>query len=234
MWELLLPLHGVIESGPKDLIRLKSLSLYNDILLSNHPRFLTLLDESVKSSLQAETIHFHNYDAEQIRLILEERARVGLAVDVLSNPTFEPIIPAIAAMTVQGTNADARVAIKTLYYAALEPEEDMTELFRRAQRDLVGDILTDLNPRNLLILLAAMRTPDPMVKQVYGGYRRLSIGRGEEPYSYVYFYTNLSYLQSVGLIVLLSTKVGRTYANRIQLLVDPDLIEAVARTVFDL
>ena len=49
----------------------------------------------------------------------------------------------------------------------------------------------------------------------------------EEPYSYVYFYSNLSYLQSLGLILLASAKLGRTYTNRIQPTFDPGILEAI-------
>ena len=49
----------------------------------------------------------------------------------------------------------------------------------------------------------------------------------EDPFSYVYFYANMSYLQSIGLIVLLSTKVGRTYSHCVQLLFDIELLETI-------
>ena len=51
---------------------------YMTILLSNAPRLLDQLDPSVRSSLQAETLFFRNYDAEQIRAILTDRATRGL------------------------------------------------------------------------------------------------------------------------------------------------------------
>jgi len=54
-----------------------------------------------------------------------------------------------------------------------------------------------------------------------------SIQVHEEPFSYMHFYSNLSYLQSLGLVVLISTKVQRTYANRIQLTFDPSILGAV-------
>ena len=67
------------------------------------------------------------------------------------------------------------------------------------------------------------------MKAVCNRYCRLSQAENEEPFSYVYSYSSLSYLQSIGLILLLSTKVGRTYTNRIRLLFDPELLEAVGR-----
>jgi Cdc6-like AAA superfamily ATPase len=137
------------------------------------------------------------------------------------------VLQEIAALAARTTNSDVRVAIKTLYYAALEQATDLRSLFDRARRDLIGDVLTDLNARNLLILKAAVDAPEPFVKSVYEHYCRLSLAEHEEPFSYVYFYTNLSYLQSIGLILLLSTKVGRTYTNQIQPLFAPELLEAI-------
>ena len=86
------------------------------VLLSNHPKFLSRLDESIRSSLQPEMVHFRNYDADQIRAILGDRAKRGL------HRVPEGLIGAIAALTVRTTNSDVRVAIKTLYYASLEPD----------------------------------------------------------------------------------------------------------------
>ena len=74
--------------------------------------------------------------------------------------------------------------------------------------------------------------PERYVKSIYERYRRLSQQSGEEPFSYVYFYTNLSYLQSLGLILLISTKVRRAYTNRVQLLFSGELFQAVWKSRF--
>ena len=139
----------------------------------------------------------------------------------------------IAALTARNTNSDVRVGIKTLYYTALETKAEVKETFERARRDILLDIIADLNDRNLLILRAAAGSDsEAHVKAVYAQYRKLSARLHEEPFSYVYFYSNLSYLQSIGLILLLSTKVARTYTNRIQLLFDPELLDAIWRVRF--
>ena len=54
-------------------------------------------------------------------------------------------------------------------------------------------------------------------KDTYARYRRFCQAQGEKPVSYVYFCSNLSYLQSAGLVALVSTKVGRSYPNRVLL-----------------
>lgn len=207
----------------KDILYLlaRSPNNYMAVLLSNHPRFLNKLDESIRSSLQPEQVHFRNYNGTEVFTILQDRARVGLHTPV------EAAIAEIAALTVKTTNSDVRVAIKTLYHVALEESESVEEVFGRARRDLLKDVLADLNARNLLILRAARETPDAFVKEVFARYRQISRDEREEPFSYVYFYSSLSYLQSIGLILLLSTKVGRTYTNRIQLLCDPELLKSI-------
>lgn len=207
----------------KDILYLlaRSPNNYMAVLLSNHPKFLTRLDESIRSSLQPEVIHFRNYDAQEIRLILDDRARLGL------RHIPHAILPEIAAMTTKATNSDVRVAIKTLYYHALGEAPHVQELFDRARRDVLRDVLADLSDQNLLILKAAADTAKPFVKAIYERYRRISLQEHEEPFSYVYFYSSLAYLQSIGLILLLSAKVGRTYTNQIQILFDSGLLEAI-------
>jgi cell division control protein 6 len=212
----------------KDILYLLSRSQenYMAILLSNNPKFLGLLDESIRSTLQPEVVHFRNYSAPEIRKILEERARLGLA-------RVDPeVLNKTAALAARNTNSDVRVAIKTLYYVALEPEKSVEEHFERARRDILADVINDLNDKNLLILKAAMEDPGKHVKPVYERYRRLSAEAKEEPFSYVYFYSNLSYMQSLGLILLVSTKVNRTYTNRIHPLFTADLFESIWQARF--
>jgi len=212
----------------KDILYLisRSENNYMTILLSNNPKFLTPLDESIKSTLQPEIIHFASYNSMEIEKILTERAKVGLK--------FLPrrIMREISAMTVKDTNSDVRVAIKTLYLWALEPGVSLKEHFEKARRDIMFDVVKDLNDKNLLILKAALSRQDSFVKDIYEAYRRISAQYNEEPFSYVHFYSNLSYLQSLGLILLISTKVNRTYTNRIQLTFDPSILATIWKARF--
>jgi len=212
----------------KDILYLisRSPNNYMAILLSNNPKFLNPLDESIKSTLQPEIVHFANYNALEIDKILMDRARTGLK----SLP--KRIIREIAAMTVKNTNSDVRVAIKTLYLWALEPDVTLKDHFEKARRDIMFDVVKDLNDKNLLILKAALSRQDGFVKDTYETYRRISAQFNEEPFSYVHFYSNLSYLQSLGLIILISTKVRRTYTNRIQLTFDPGIFAATWKARF--
>jgi len=213
----------------KDILYLisRSPNNYMAVLLSNNPKFLNPLDESIKSTLQPEIVHFRSYNAIEIEKILTDRARVGLK----SLP--KRIIREIAAMTVKNTNSDVRVAIKTLYLWALEPGIPLKEHFEKARHDIMFDVVKDMNDKNLLILKAALSRQDSYVKDIYQTYRQISTEFNEEPYSYVHFYSNLSYLQSLGLILLISTKVHRTYTNRIKLTFDPSILATIWQTRFE-
>lgn len=200
---------------------------YMVIMLSNSPQVLKQLDAATRSSLQPVPIHFRNYDAEQIRLILRDRAQRGL------HAWDDAQLAEIAALTTRMTNADARVAIKTLHYCVTRPKDDLAASFERARRDIVIDVINDLTDANLMILWSIATSPSDLAKGIYQRYCRFSESHQEKPFSYVYFYSNLSYLQSVGLIALVSTKVERAYTNRILLNCDPAVVASLCKLRFD-
>ena len=135
-------------------------------------------------------------------------------------------------MTARNTNSDVRVALKTVVYVVTNEAESVTACFDRARHDIVMDMVNGLNEKALLILKAGCEESTGLVKAVYERYARLSREKGEEPYSYVYFYNTLAYLQSVGLIMLVSAKVNRAYTNRIQPLVGEDILGPVLAARF--
>jgi cell division control protein 6 len=196
------------------------------IMLSNSPHILKQLDAATRSSLQPELVHFRNYDAEQIQQILEQRACRGLVRWERAE------LAHIAGLTTSQTNADARVAIKTLYYVVSGADRDVPSSFEKARRDIVVDVVNDLTDPNLRILWAVATSESDLAKGIYQRYCRFSQTHQEKPYSYVHFYANLSYLQSVGLVGLVSTKVDRTYTNRILLTIDRAIVDSICRLRF--
>ena len=200
---------------------------YMVIMLSNSPNVLRQLDASTRSSLQPWPVHFRNYNAEQIHEILRDRARRGLhAFD-------DGQLAQIAALTRRLSNGDARVAIKTLHYTVIKPEKSVEACFEAARRDLVVDLVNDVSDSNVMILLAAAKSRSSLVKDIYKRYCQISQGQGDKPLSYVHFYSNLSYLQSAGLVALVSTKVDRAYTNRVLLTFEPQIVHTIAQLRFD-
>ncbi len=196
------------------------------IMLSNNPHVLKDLDPATRSSLQPMPLHFPNYDARQIAQILADRAKRGLT------EWNDGHLAEIAARTTSKTNADARVAIKTLYYTVTKPGDNLADSFERARRDVVVDLINDLSDSTLMILWAVATARTRFAKDVYKQYCRYCQTQAEKPFSYVYFYSSLSYLQSVGLVALLSTKIGRTYANQVLLAFDQPVVEQICRLRF--
>ena len=218
--------------SPKDrqmeiLYRLsRSTGNYMVILLSNSPRLIHAIDPSAYSTLQPEVFHFQNYDAEQLYAILEARANQGL------HEYKKEQLRRIAALTVRNSNSDVRIAIKTLFYTATKQTTNIEQSFERAGRDVIVDVVQSLNDKSLLILESIRHSKSQFVKEIYQEYKQLSQTTGEPPYSYTHFYNNLSYLQSCGLILLVSTKVMRTYTNRSQLLFEPRIAQEAFKQRF--
>ncbi len=200
---------------------------YMLILLANNPKFVAEIDVRTRSSLHPVPLHFKNYDAVQVSEILRQRAERGL------HTHSAELISRIAGLVVKHTNADVRVALKTLYYMATERGQDLDECFRSAREDLTADLIGDLNYNNLLVLKAAGHSPNGLVKDIYERYSQLCAAKNEKPFCYAHFYNNLSYLQSLGLILLSSTKVGRAYTNRIGLLFHQDLLKTAYHAKFE-
>lgn len=182
---------------------------YMVVMLSNSPQLLKQLDPATHSSLQPLPLHFRHYDADQIQQILRARAETGL------HRWHEPDLARIAGLTVQRANADARVAIKTLYHHVTANADSLEDCFEKARRDVVVDMINDLADANLMILWAAATSGSDLAPDIYRRYCRFSRDHHEKPFSYVHFYANLAYLQSMGLLGLVSTKQGRTYTNRV-------------------
>lgn len=196
------------------------------IMLTNSPQALKELDAATRSSLQPVPLHFRNYNAQQLHEILRDRAQRGL------RSWDDGQLAQIAALTTRLTNSDARVAIKTLKYAVTNPQQELSQCFERARQDIVIDLINDLSDATLMILWAAGIAPTDFAKDIYERYCRFSSEHQEKPFSYVYFYSNLSYLQSMGLVALISTKQGRTYTNRILLTFDREVLNEICHLRF--
>ena len=205
----------------------RSKNPYMVIMLSNNYRFLQDLDLSTRSTLQPVSIYFKNYNATQLQEILRQRAHQGL------HKWDKGKLSQIAALTTRKSNSDARVAIKTLFYSVTKDSKDIQDCFEKARRDIVFDMIHDLADENLMILRATATSKSDFAKAIYQRYRKISMLYNERPFSYVYFYSNLSYLQSMGLVALIATKVGRTYANRVMLAFDKQVLDTVFKLRLD-
>jgi len=125
--------------------------------ISNDLKFTEFLDARVKSSLGEEELVFPPYDAEQLKDILNQRAKVAFFDGVLD----ESVIPLCAACAAQ-EHGDARRALDLLRISAelaeRESESSVNENHvRKAQNkievDTVREVVRTLPPQSKLVLL---------------------------------------------------------------------------------
>lgn len=191
---------------------------YMVILLSNNPSFYNKIDMSAKSTLQLEKMHFRNYNAGEVYEILKYRCKEGV------NQYSHEDLKKIAALTARESNGDVRIAIKTLQYTVTKKYDRIETNFEKAREDIFLDLLLNQSDQIVLILKAVQLSKQKLVKVVYERYRDLCGKHKENAYSYMHFYNNLSYLQSIGLILLIATKVHRGKSNSIELLFDEGIL----------
>ena len=200
---------------------------YMVIMLSNGPQVLKQLDGATRSSLQPIPVYFKNYDAQQLQQILADRAKQGL------HSWDNGQLAEIAALTTRMANADTRVALKTLKYTVTMPGQSLMACFERARQDVVIDMICDLSDAILMILWAVASSRSKLAKDVYERYCRFSQSQRAKPFSYVYFCSNLSFLQSAGLVGLIATKVDRTYTKRVMLTCEASVVASIAKLRFE-
>ena len=124
------------------------------IFISNDSFFLSLLDDRIRSSLQAASIHFEKYTSSQLKDILKERAEYAFFDNVLE----EEVIPLCAAHS--SSLGDARMAIDVLLKAGRLAEKEnsykvKTSHVRRSfgqEKIIKNEVAENLSEKEKLIL----------------------------------------------------------------------------------
>lgn len=87
------------------------------VFISNHPEFIEMLDDRVKSSLAQQTVSFEPYSPQQLKEILSQRAGYAFHSGALG-----PEVIGVAAAHAAKSGGDARIAIECLLRAGREAE----------------------------------------------------------------------------------------------------------------
>ncbi len=150
--------------------------------ISNDLKFTEFLDPRVKSSLGEDEIIFPPYDAEQIREILEQRAKLSFNPGVLQ----ESVIPLCAAFAAQ-EHGDARRALDLLRISgelaerarsAYVTESHVRSAREKIEQDRVEEVVKTLPTQSKLVLysivlLEEQGTRNITTSAVYNMYKQL-------------------------------------------------------------
>ena len=196
--------------------------------ITNDVRLVEDLDPRVKSSLGEEEIVFPPYNAEQLRDILEERAREAFNPGVLD----DDVIPYCAALAAR-EHGDARRALDLLRVAGEIAEREganrvAVDHVKRAweviERDRVVDVIKTL-PLHARLLLTALlveleirRKPYTTTGELYEAYREVARRVGLEPVTQRRISDLINELDMLGLInarILSRGRYGKTRIIRL-------------------
>ncbi len=207
--------------------------------ITNDIKLVEALDPRVRSSLGEEEIVFPPYNAEQLRDILEDRARLAFYPGVLD----EGVIPYCAALAAR-EHGDARRALDLLRVAGELAEREgaqrvTVEHAKRAwleiERSHVHEVVATLPLHAKLLLVAvyllSRRSKTVTTGEVYNEYRRLTQVLGVECVTQRRVSDIIGELDMLGVITARVVSRGRYGKTRIiSLAVNPlDLVEALSR-----
>jgi len=150
--------------------------------ISNDLKFTEFLDPRVKSSLGEDEIIFPPYNAEQIKEILEQRAKLAFRSGVLQ----EGVIPLCAAFAAQ-EHGDARRALDLLRISGelaersrsvLVTEDHVRSAREKIEQDRVEEVIKTLPTQSKLVLysivlLEEQGTRNITTSAVYNMYKQL-------------------------------------------------------------
>jgi cell division control protein 6 len=128
--------------------------------ISNDLRFMEFLDPRVKSSLSEEKMVFPPYNAEQLKDILEQRAKIAFESGVLE-PSVIPLCAALAAQE----HGDARRALDLLRVAAeiaernfvpVVTEADVVKAKNKIELDCVTEAIRTLPVQSKMVLMGVL------------------------------------------------------------------------------
>ncbi len=184
--------------------------------ISNSISFRDSLDPRVKSTLCQRELIFPPYNAEELRNILEERAKLAF-----KEGAVEPGAIALAAAYAANQSGDARYALHLLLragdLASEEGAERVTEEYVRRAREIVDeDIVSELvktlpeHEKIFLLALANMELQRKGIKgfgrrvitsgELFDAYRKLCKEFGKNPVSERWLREYLSELEMYGII----------------------------------
>jgi cell division control protein 6 len=197
--------------------------------ISNDLRFKEFLDPRVLSSLSEEEIVFRPYDAEELRNILAERARVAFCGEALSNAAL-----GLCAALAAAEHGDARRALDLLRVAGevaerkgatTVGEDDVREAEKHIEHNRVVDGLQNLTLHSKLVVLGVYHVNRSIAQgsitgEIFEVYSELCGELGVPPLTQRRLSTLLNELDTMGVVnarVVSMGRYGRTKRIRLEI-----------------
>ncbi len=213
--------------------------------ISNDPTFKDKLDARTRSTLCEVELVFPPYDAEQLRVILTQRAKEAFVEGAVTEDAI-----ALAAAYAAKHSGDARYALLLLLRAGDIAEEEGAERVerihvekarKRVEEDIVYDMVSTLPEQHRVLLLALANmvlkksgisgfSGEPVITSglLYSVYRKTAEEYGLSPVSDRWFREYLNELQTYGIIsVKVAGKGFRGNTRIVELNVDPSKLRSV-------
>ena len=202
--------------------------------ITNDTQVIDSLEPRVKSRLSEERIVFPSYDAEQIRIILEQRAGLALKEGAMKDDSVIPLCSAITA----GVNGDARYGINLFRIAADIAEREgsggilehhVSEANGKMGSDLIKGTIEGLPTQTQMvaasICYASRKKQKPTTGDVYDKYSILCKGTGADQLTARRVTDMISELEAYGIIGAPIRSFGRGGRTReISLLVSEEVL----------
>jgi len=197
------------------------------ILLSQSIQWIKRIDGATFSSLQPYQMYFSEYGAEELYQILRLRAEDGLYT------WDDSALKLISALVARDHRGDARIAIRSLFKAALRGEwldDAIRVIVSEASREVEEMGLRELKDRDLIALYAASKIKE--TNEAYKAFNRYLERIEGMTLSKTAFFRMLNYLQNLGFITQVRKRVGRYYTIEVDVLVNEDMIEEEVKRRF--
>ena len=202
----------------------------NLIILTQKLFWFNSLEDSIKSSLQPIHVNFKAYEVNEIRIILEMRAKEGL------NKYEEGGINLMSAVIYRDYNSDVRVGIRALYLLGQYTEwndENTNKALEQAYKEVEYSVIRNLKDTEIIIIKALMKEPNTnKAYTITENYMNEILGYSIRKTQY---FNIIHDLNNLGLFNIVRKREGRYYTLEVQMLMpDNKLIQSELTNRFDI
>jgi cell division control protein 6 len=200
------------------------------ILLTQKLFWFNGLEESIKSSLQPIHINFKAYEVDEIKTILEMRAKEGL------NKYEEGGLNLMSAVIYRDYNSDVRVGIRALYLLGQYNEwndENTNRALEQAYKEVEYSVIKNLKDTEVIIIKALIKENNTnKAYNIAENYMNEILGYSIKKRQY---FNIIHDLNNLGLFNIVRKREGRYYTLEVQMLMpDTKLIQNELKNRFSI